>query len=163
MGCDNSSIRRSIAGLSFNPRIRVGCDYKVMTTTTQSIRFQSAHLHEVRFNVCCYRTKPQGVSIRAPTRGAIFCRWKTGVIYSFQSAHLHEVRFPRLCKLTLQIEVSIRAPAWGAIIKRHFLDSFLHVSIRAPAWGAIVNFTLTNLNLGLTRQFRVYLAHQSPL
>ena len=141
VGCDFRlyHMQRTIVG--FNPRTYTRCDYKVITTTTQSIRFQSAHSRGVRSRI---ERQPNSCRMfqSAHSRGVrLILPITHGAMPQFQSAHSRGVR--------------LRVPAEQ--------DRQRRVSIRALAWSAIVNVALTNLNLVLNPQFRVYLAHQSPL
>ena len=59
-----------------------------------SIRFQSAHLCEVRCQDTIAAFKQSGVSIRASTWDAMVVKVHNSVMaHKFQSVHLHEVRY----------------------------------------------------------------------
>ena len=136
MGGDRPPSATTSTSCCFNPRPRVGGDFRIADTAAARSSFQSAPPRGGRpvpvvfgIRVGCFNPRPRvggdpcndvfrhalDVSIRAPAWGATT-----------------PSRRPWLVSC-----VSIRAPAWGATRDRgeHRRDG-QNVSIRAPAWGA---------------------------
>ena len=143
----------------FNPRTRVGCDLRSVTSITLWMMFQSTHPRGVR-HVVYHDVDPSTVvSIHAPAWGATLDYSQRATFFAFQSTHPRGVRLGTMVFIgsftsfnprtrvgcdgadntTLPSSpVSIHAPAWGATPCSCDSRELRRVSIHAPAWGATV-------------------------
>ena len=146
------------AGLSFNPRARVGRDRIDYCAADPSLWFQSARPRGARRDNPHLSTNYEAVSIRAPAWGATALISYPSSSKGFQSARPRGARRSVAVWGAVSTAVSIRAPAWGATSFTGGLSCLAlsfnprarvgrdathepvplpHiVSIRAPAWGA---------------------------
>ena len=142
----------------FNPRTRVGCDYRYPRCLPYPFPFQSTHPRGVRpVSACSSRTRANfnprtrmgcdtmALVILMPSRSfqsthphGVRLGGET-MLYpnlKFQSTHPHGVRpFPSIRVKNATI-ISIHAPAWGATVSDRRRIRMTDISIHAPAWGA---------------------------
>ena len=119
----------------FNPRTRVGCDFRRGASPRAAGRFQSTHPRGVRLYHRAARehyvefqsTHPRGVRLGAGRR---FCDEAVSIHAPAWGATPLHVPAGR------QKAVSIHAPAWGATWRVMEDIMAIRVSIHAPAWGA---------------------------
>ena len=113
-GATRFASNRGFTTCSFNPRTRVGCDFRVQYLSAFCYAFQSTHPRGVRHTGpsrhCCkfgfQSTHPRGVrpfALKAENQKA-----------EFQSTHPRGVRLAALVVQGNLSAVSIHAPAWGA-------------------------------------------------
>ena len=143
--------------LSFNPRTRVGCDLRSVTSITLWMMFQSTHPRGVR-HVVYHDVDPSTVvSIHAPAWGATLDYSQRATFFAFQSTHPRGVRLTFVSVVTKarcfnprtrvgcdeSKQLSIRQlnrfnprTRVGCDVHRVFSSLRSHVSIHAPAWGA---------------------------
>ena len=129
-GCDPQLSIRQTMRISFNPCIRVGCDFRTRGEDGTSVPV-SIHAPAWGATYRAVETLLQiRVSIHAPA-------WGATRRYSSRSWHW--------------CHVSIHAPAWGATMpgKEDLFVSM--VSIHAPAWGATFKLPF---NVGVIGEFQ---------
>jgi len=145
----------------FNPRARVGRDFKAFQNWWRSFSFQStrprgARRHGQTFGEEASKfqsTRPRGarlvpefrvlaflpVSIHAPAWGATDRVSEMIIPHWFQSTRPRGARRAFSDFLHSGNKVSIHAPAWGATSDHSSISFNDRVSIHAPAWGATSN------------------------
>ena len=135
MGCDQPLLRFRAIPVCFNPRTRMGCDFRHV------VQIDFIQSFNPRTRMGCDESllalgRGGAVSIHAPAWGATQLNNRNTEALKFQSTHPHGVR--PTTSITIAIPINSFNPRTRmGCDQAHYDTMFLCVvSIHAPAWGA---------------------------